>query len=331
MFLLGLDVGGTKIECALLKLGERSGSGFAVSTAAGKEYHAEIIARERIPTDRHLGYDTVLNNTTALIGSVCEKSGVTLSKIQGLGVGMPGSVDPVDHIMLNGNTAIFIGRDFSSDLKKKLGADFRTAIENDANLFALAEVDCGAGQVFKKETGLDIKEHIAIGIIIGTGCGGGIVIKGKILQGKDGGGGELGHTELVTDGHPCYCGRKGCAEQYLSGPGLEALFSSRKYSQISHVKNARDIFELAIADDPIAKAVIQEHKRYLVKFLTNLTNIFNPHYFVLGGGVSLNKSLYENITEMINEHAFLKKASPRVYQHQLGDSSGVIGAALQVL
>lgn len=135
---------------------------------------------------------------------------------------------------------------------------------------------------YKRETGKEISSHIGIGIILGTGVGGGIVVDGKIFQGRNGGAGEVGHSIFKTGGHPCYCGRDGCVEQYLSGPAIEASFVSRMYSQIEKLPTTKEVFELARNLDPIAIAVVSRYQKDLRKFLLNLTNIFDPDYFVLG-------------------------------------------------
>ncbi|MEN9827232.1 MAG: hypothetical protein RI953_2977, partial [Pseudomonadota bacterium] len=145
-------------------------------------------------------------------------------------------------------------------------------------------------------------------------------------------GGELGHTILYRDGHQCYCGQSGCAEQYLSGPGIESLMATRHYSQLGPAPlTAKEIFEKAGASDPAAMAVVARYKNDLARFLGSLTSVLDPHYFVLGGGLSLQPSVYQGLSEAITNHTFLPDSRVPVYQHQLGDSAGGLGAALLAL
>lgn len=336
-YIMGIDIGGTKIECALLKITkgdqntETSPKSFNISTVHEEDYHGQILIKERAPTDRLRGYQPVLKTIHDLIMLVCQKSDVNLSKLEGIGIGLPGAVDPKSQCMLNGNTAIFINKDIRADLETILAHKTKMTCENDASLFAFAETLCGAGQQYYKESGTHISQQTCIGIILGTGVGGGIVFKGQILQGRNGGGGELGHTELQAHGHPCYCGRNGCVEQYLSGPGIEAQFASRMYSQIKNHPSAKEIFELAHAHDPVATAIVKQYKKHLTKFMVNLTNVFDPDYLVLGGGVSNQDIIYKELETRIAREAFIPNSKPKVYKNKLGDSSGVIGAAMLVL
>lgn len=337
-YLLGLDVGGTKIECALIqirdnkKIAKNSKDEFLVpATHNFKGGTAKIIAKERIPTDRQKGYEKVTKSIASLCKKICDKEKIKINDLFGIGIGLPGTVDPRTHKMLNGNTAIFIDKDLSTDLKKELGFDQKILCENDANCFALAEVLCGAGTKYTSETGIPFTEHVAIGVILGTGVGGGIIVHGNILQGKKGGGGEIGHSAFLTGGHPCYCGRNGCAEQYLSGPSIEALYATRLYAQIEKRPTAKEIFEMCKNQEPIAIAVVAEYRKNLAKFLANISNILDPHYFVLGGGVSTQDQIYLKVEENIAFELFLPHTLPRVYHHVLGDSAGVIGAAINLM
>ena len=328
-YLLGLDVGGTKIECALIKItNQQSKDSLNVSTSKYGNQFAAIIDRQRIPTNRQAGYASVMQNISTLCKDILGKAQVQMDQVSGVGMGMPGAIHPIKQIMQNGNTGIFINQNIALDLQQLLKADVPVYLENDANLFALSEVLCGAGQAFSHSTGKTPYLQTAIGIILGTGVGGGIVINEKILQGTNGGGGEIGHTVLYYDGHPCYCGQNGCAEQYLSGPSLEAQFATRIYNDIDKRPSSREIFELYHKKEPQAMASVIQYKKHLVRFLTNLTNIFDPDYFVLGGGVSTQNVIYENLTEELASKIFIKSSKPQVLKNVLGDSSGVIGAAI---
>lgn len=334
-YILGLDVGGTKTEAAIIRFGKNlnAESAFGVSGVGSDHEYNEgtFLTRKRIPTQRTSGYENVLGRIAELCGEVISEAGISKSDIDGIGIGLPGAVDPEKQIMLNGNSLIFIGKNITHDLKERLNLNVQIKCHNDANCFALAESLCGAGLHYSKKSKLPVDKQTSVGIILGTGLGGGIVHGGKILAGRFGGGGEIGHSLLITGGHPCYCGRNGCAEQYLSGTGLEGMFAARRYAQIKELPGSRKIYELASDGDPLSIAIIKNHKRLLVKFLVNLTNILDPNYFILGGGVSNQEFLYKNIEEEIERESFLPCEAPKVYKHHLGDSAGVIGAALLLL
>ncbi|MBI2605305.1 MAG: ROK family protein [Deltaproteobacteria bacterium] len=343
MYILGLDIGGTKTEAALSKT--CPGDGKKTTARRGTppltltlpdvaSTKLSIFARKRIPTTRRAGFATIVTQLTELCSELLAHEKIGAKDLSAIGIGLPGSVDPVSGKMLFGNTIALAGKDLARELASglKLARSARTACkivcENDANCFALAEALCGAGAEFAEKSKKPIAETMGVGVILGTGVGGGIVIGGRILRGRQGGAGEIGHTELYTNGHACYCGRNGCAEGYLSGAGFEAHFASRIYSQIEKRPDAKGIFDLCRDGDPIASAVVQQYRRELAKFLGHLTNILDPDYFVLGGGMSNAPQIYEGLRARIQRHCFLPDTAPAVYRHALGDSSGVIGAAL---
>jgi fructokinase len=262
-----------------------------------------------------------------LFNVVLSRASVTWQDVEGIGLALPGSIHPSTKKMINGNSGIFIDQPIADDLKKLLKNDIPIELENDASCFALAEAMCGAGQEFAQQTQKPIEQHQAIGIILGTGCGGGLISNGHLHPGAHGGGGEIGHSILISGGHPCYCGRRGCAEQYLSGPAIEAAYASRIYSQIEKRPSAKEIFEKAGESEPIALAIIKDYKKHLVEFLANLHAFYDPDYFVLGGGVSLQSLVYENLESELEKTVFLKGIRPKVFQHRIGDSAGTLGAA----
>ncbi len=183
----GIDLGGTKIECAVLR-GE------------------EAVVRRRIPTEAAQGYDHIVAQIARLIDEAASEAG---SRPEKIGVGTPGSADPRTGLMRNANTTCLIGRPLPKDLEARLGIPVRVA--NDANCFALAEAVLGAAKGY----------GVVFGVIMGTGVGGGIVVDGKALDGASGIAGEWGHNVLDPEGDPCYCGKRGCVETVLSGPALE--------------------------------------------------------------------------------------------------------------
>ncbi|HLE09914.1 MAG: hypothetical protein A2504_02855 [Bdellovibrionales bacterium RIFOXYD12_FULL_39_22] len=335
-FLLGLDIGGTKVEGVIIKISSDTKN---TLSSHGRSYFpipseflktndklwGEIIIRKRIPTERDRGYMPVMKDIAGLIKSLCEQTSLQIDDLLGIGAGMPGTIDPEKQIMLNGNSQIFINQNFTYDLCQLLASTPRIHLENDASCFALSEVMCGVGHDFYAHSGLKISQQVGIGIILGTGVGGGIIVDGKILSGRFGGGGEVGHTTLVPGGQKCYCGNFGCAEQYLSGPAMEAIYFER-----SNIKaKSAEIFSDNVST--VAQEVRDFYLNNLAIFLRNLTSIFDPDYFVLGGGVSNQPLLYNEGQKRLWDSTFLPQSKPLIYQHKLGDSAGVIGAAILLL
>jgi fructokinase len=291
MAVIGLDIGGTKIEIALI-------------------VNDKIILQNRTPTERHKGYEHIVSNVGRLISDSLKESSLKLQDFKGIGIGLPGAIDPISMKMINGNTQAFIGHDFIGDLKKELQTTIDIKCANDANCFALAESVLGVGKSYSVSA-------IGVGIILGTGCGSGITIDQKIFRGSRGGAGEAGHTTLHENGRDCYCGKNGCAELYLSGHGVE-----EQYFQSNGVRKKAN---LILEDDKLRKKYAND----LAKFLSNLTNIIDPDYFVLGGGLSKFPRLYEDVEGILEQKQFLKNCPPpKIHQHLIGDSAGVLGAAL---
>ena len=189
----GVDLGGTKIECAVLDGGH-------------------TVARRRVPTEAYRGYDHILGQIARVLEETAQEVG---RRPLGVGVGTPGSADPRTGLMRNANTTALIGRPLPADLQARLGIAVRVA--NDANCFALAEATLGAARGYPT----------VFGIILGTGVGGGLVVDGKVLNGASGIAGEWGHNVLEPGGLPCYCGKHGCVETVLSGPALESWHARR--------------------------------------------------------------------------------------------------------
>ncbi len=308
--ILAFDIGGTKSEAALVEIDPKSKATRALS-------------RERIATGRQRPYAEILADLVTLGKKVMAAGNCVAAEIAGLGIGLPGTVNPQNQMMRVGNSAVFVGKPLGSDLAKQLNVKGPIAVENDANCFAFAEYCIGAG-------GAIARDAIVIGVILGTGVGGGVIASGVPLRGARGGGGELGHTILHDGGLSCYCGQRGCVEQYLSGPALEASMARRLYAQIATRPDAETIFRWAdqAEADPLASAVVKEYQSDLRLFLTQLTNTFDPHLIVLGGGLSKQKLIYECLEEHIGRHAFVKGDAPQVKMHQCGDSAGILGAAL---
>ena len=305
MAIIGLDVGGTKIEIAII------------------DQQGKIILKNRVPTERSKGHQHIMNNIHHLILDALNLTNLSIDSIKGIGIGLPGAINPKTQMMINGNTDCFVGKSVASELKGLLNRpNLKINCANDANCFALAETIFGAGREVSKDLNKEVSELIGIGVILGTGCGSGIVINGRIFEGSRGGAGESGRSTLINNGHKCYCGRDGCVELYLSGHGLEKNY----HATTGKNKKATEIF-----DSSEDNSFLHEYQENLANFLTNLTNILDPDFFVLGGGLSTHPAIYESLNERIQEKQFLKELpAPKVLQHKIGDSSGVLGAALLV-
>ena len=291
---IGLDLGGTKIE--------------GVALAAD----GSIPVRLRVATPRH-DYAATVEAIASLVETIERQMGATAS----VGIGMPGAISPATGVVKNANSTWLNGRHFKEDLCARLGREVRLA--NDANCFALSEASdgaaAGAGCVF--------------GVIIGTGTGGGVVVNGQVLTGPNAIAGEWGHNALPwpTDEERevpvCYCGRRGCIETFLSGPGL-ALDHERHTGQSLQ---AAQIVERAEAGDAGAETTLRRYEERMARALAGLINILDPDVIVLGGGMSKIARLYENVPRLWLEYIFTDHVVTRLVPPKHGDSSGVRGAA----
>ncbi|AKT37810.1 ROK family protein [Chondromyces crocatus] len=318
---IGVDLGGTKIEIAALKLDARlhaSGphpagpSASASSTSSASTAVPDVVARRRIPTHRERGYDAVLEETATLIESFAAELGLDLRHTP-LGVGMPGSITRAG-LIKNANTVCLNGRPFRTDLEARLRRP--TAFDNDANCFALAEAFLGAAAPYR--------DGVVFGVIMGTGVGGGLVLHGRPWPGPQGIAGEWGHHGVYADrGAPCYCGQRGCLEQYISGPAVEADYAQR-------AGTARHLDEIAARrdHDPHAQAALDTFLDAYGRGLANLIDILDPSAVVLGGGVSQLDLLYDEGRARVARYVFNDELSTPILRNALGDSAGVIGAAL---
>jgi len=336
MYLIGFDIGGTKVEAMLIYIGNLKSNISAISSFEFQKSTGDIVPgfvlyKKRVATERHHGYEQLIDKMAILTKEICAEKNVELEKLSGIGLSVPGPVDPKTELVTSSNTMILVGHNLHSDLSKKLGLSCPIISENDANCFALAESLCGAGLEYFKKTGIPVNKQVAIGLILGSGFGGGIIVNGKVVTGRRGGAGEVGHMTLYPGGYPCYCGRAGCAEQYLCGPALESALNNRIYSQIEKRPSAAQIFELYKAQDPIALAVVKRYKSDLALFLGSLTCSLDPHYFVFGGGLSLQDIIYDGLEKKVGENTYLPEQPIPIYKHKIGDSAGAIGAALVVL
>jgi fructokinase len=297
---IGVDLGGTKIEAAVLDI--RDGA-------------MSIPFRERVPTPRELGYDAILASTAALIRRAANQAAVDLATTS-VGVGMPGSVSLRTGLVKNSNTTCLNGRPFRQDLEKSLAREIR--FENDANCFALAEARFGAARAFAN--------GVVFGVILGTGVGGGVILGGRIHGGPQGIAGEWGHHAVWAgrpDARACYCGHRGCFEAHAAGPALEAAYFEK-------TNERRSVKEIAARteSDSAAEAVIAELLETFGRGLANVIDILDPDAIVLGGGLSNLDLLYDRGRERVSHYVFSDELTTPILRHELGDSAGVIGAAL---
>jgi fructokinase len=298
MNLWGIDLGGTKIECAVLD-----------STR-----NLEVVARMRLPTESVKGYEHILSQIKRLIDMVSEQVGERPTKI---GFATPGVLEPDSQLMKNSNTICLNGMPLKKDLQEILGVPCELA--NDANCFALAEALMGAG-----------KEHhtaeVVFGVIMGTGVGGGLVVNNKIISGHHGIGGEWGHNILEENGEPCYCGKAGCVEQVISGPALERFYE-RQSGEKATMKTILERYHEG--KDEFAKATIERLLEFYGRAISTLINVIDPGLIVIGGGVGNVDLLYTAGYERIRKYIFNKGVvTTPILKPKLGDSAGVFGAAL---
>lgn len=292
---IGVDLGGTKTELVALD-------------DAGR-----VCLRRREPTPAGDYAATV-----ALITAMVLDAERQLQVRATVGLGVPGSVSPLTGCMRNANSTCLNDRPFRQDLEAALGR--AVCLANDADCFALSEATDGAG------TGAPV----VFGVILGTGVGGGIVVGGKLLAGACGVAGEWGHNPLPhgpdTEGiapPSCYCGRRGCIEAWLSGPGLAADHARTNGEALG----PEHIVSRAAAGDAACEATLVRHETRLARALAGVINLLDPHVIVLGGGLSRLDRLYRNVPRLWTPHVFSDRIATRLCPPVHGDASGVRGAA----
>jgi fructokinase len=292
---IGIDLGGTKIEAVALN-------------GAGQE-----CARQRIATPRG-DYSGIIRAIVELVGAI----EATIGQKATVGVGIPGAISPMTQLVKNANTTELIGHPLDRDLGAALSRDVR--LDNDANCFALSEAVDGAGK------GLGT----VFGVIIGTGCGGGLVVDGRILKGRNLIAGEWGHNplpwpsarELATAGY-CYCGKRGCVETWISGTGFACEFAGATGRTVS----APEIIAAANAGDPLAEAAYHRYADRLARALATVINTLDPDVIVLGGGMSQVERLYGDVPRLLPAYVFSDQVDTPIRPPRHGDSSVVRGAA----
>ncbi|MFY0654484.1 MAG: ROK family protein [Cyclobacteriaceae bacterium] len=297
----GIDLGGTKIEGVLLNL---EGEGY------------EVIERLRIATENENGYEHIVRQIVKVVRQLESNCNIQLST---LGIGTPGTLDPASQTLKNSNTTCLNGQPLKQDLETALGFDIQMA--NDANCFALAEATLG---IVKEKTP---EAEVVFGVIMGTGVGGGVVINGKVRNGKQGIGGEWGHNFLDYSGGDCYCGNVGCVEKVISGTALE-----KYYHEISGTKkNLKEIMRaFESGSDSNAKETVDRLLNFFGKGLASVINVLDPDAVVLGGGVGNIDLLYNLGAKNVEDYLFNNKLETPILKPKLGDSAGVFGAAMLV-
>jgi fructokinase len=291
MFRIGIDLGGTKIEGIVLD-------------AQGKE-----LFRKRVETQQEKGYAHIVNRIKGLHD---ELSAGIQGAAHTFGIGTPGAVSPRTGLLKNSNTVCMNGQPLKTDLERILGR--KIEIQNDANCFAMAEALFGAGRGKK----------LVFGVIMGTGCGGGIVHNGEVITGPQAIAGEWGHMSIAPDGPLCYCGQRGCVETLISGGGLEARYAERFGVKRPFKKIVQDYY----ASDAKAVEFMKVFFRNFGRSLANLIDVLDPDVVVLGGGVSNFDALYTEGVAAVAKQVFSDGLETPIAKHQLGDSAGVLGAAL---
>lgn len=286
---IGIDLGGTKTEAVLIN------------------DVGDILARERTPTPTAKGYNAILDNIISLVLSIEKSYGLKAH----IGIGTPGAISTRTGRLKNANTTCLNGQPLKDDLEYLLNRKIRIA--NDANCFALAEAKLGAargaGSVF--------------GVILGTGVGGGIVLDGKLHQGAQLIGGEWGHNILDPDGPRCYCGRTGCVETLISGPGFARDYAAHG----GNIITTEEIAMHANNGDARAESAMQRFIERFGRALAVVVNILDPEVIVLGGGLSNIDRLYTEGREALARHIFNDVLETRLVRNERGDSAGVLGAA----
>ena len=285
---LGIDLGGTKIEAIII------------------DDQSQVIERKRTLTLRDEGYDAILQRIIDL-----SKEMIKIGKIDSsIGICTPGTIEASTGLLKNSNTVCLIGKPIQQDLEDALGLP--VLMENDANCFALAEATIGAAKKFE----------VVFGVILGTGCGAGIVVNKKIHRGPNRIAGEWGHHTLYQGGRDCYCGSQGCTESYISGTALEKEWKelSGSYSSVTD-----------IIDNKLYESHPEWKENFMNNFglaLANVIDILDPDVVVLGGGLSKVDMLYTEGLKAAYKESFSDVVVSPIIKNKLGDSSGVFGAAM---
>ena len=295
MKLWGVDLGGTKIECAVIE-------------------NERAVVRRRLPTEAEKGYRHILSQIKNLVAEVSAEIGERPPKI---GFATPGVLDPETKRMKNCNTIVMNDQPMQSDIENALQIPVKLA--NDANCFALAETLLGAGKNYPNA-------EVVFGVILGTGVGGGLVVHRKIINGIHGIAGEWGHNILEENGDLCYCGKRGCVEKVISGTALESYchkIGGAKLNLKEIVANYEN------GDDAYAAQTVERMLEFYGRAIATIINVLDPNLIIIGGGVGNVELLYAEGFERVKKYVFNRGAlKTPILKPVLGDSAGVFGAAL---
>jgi fructokinase len=290
---IGIDLGGTKIEAVLFDPQQKELLRERVATPVGTE-------------DDHL----------AIVERVCQQVTATVDRIPpgaaySIGVCIPGTLDARTGLVQNANTTSLIGHPFKAELEERLGHS--VGMENDANCFTLAEALQGAGRGYA----------MVFGIIMGTGCGGGLCLDGRLHDGLHGIAGEWGHFSIDPHGFPCFCGNRGCIETKISGTGVARNYQERWGTRL----RMEDIVAGYRKGDPKCTPIFDAFLEDFGRSVGGLISLLDPDAIVLGGGLSNIDELYTLGRERVRDYAFHPRAETPILKNQLGDSAGIYGAA----
>ena len=293
-YVMGVDLGGTKVEACLL------------------DSDRKLLARYREPSEAAQGLDHVIEK---IVGVIAQTAGD--KKYSAVGMGTPGTYRPSQERLFGSpHTLVYESPGFIRRLQDRLSVPL--LVENDANCLALAEYFAlSAGQY-----------HYVMAVILGTGVGSGLILNDRLYRGAQGGAGELGHATMDMSGRLCECGRKGCVEAYLSGPS-----HTRRFFEISGKKlDVPEIYELYLMSDPLAEQLFAESCAIMGEVFANVVNILDLDAIVLGGGVSNLPVWYEKVPSLLSESLFgIEREDLPLIKAKLGDSAGVFGAAYLAL
>lgn len=310
MYYIGVDLGGTNIAAGIVS------------------EEGELLLKRSVPTLKEREYPEIMKDMAQLCLSLMDEYGITAADVRSIGVGSPGSPDPVNGILLYANNLKFENTPIRAEIQKYI--DLPVYLDNDANCAALGECTSGAAKGAKN----------AVVITLGTGVGGGVIINGKIFSGSFFGGGELGHLVIHMDGEQCTCGRKGCWEAYASASALirdtKIAIVKNPNSGLSDIVNgdiklvtAKTPFDAAQQGDSVAQEVVDRYIRYVSIGIANVVNTFQPDILVIGGGVCYQGDVILNpIKAHVGDMVFGRDLKTDLFIATLGNDAGIIGAAM---
>jgi len=302
---IGIDFGGTKIEGVVLKCDFEN----------AENIDDFVVYKERIDTQARYGYDHLVKRLSDFIRHILQKMKLEPDNCT-VGIGLPGSIIRRTGCVKNSNTTCLNNKPFWTDVQKQLLLPI--VFENDANCFSLAEAVWGAGKSYS----------IIFGVILGTGVGGGIVLNKRILPGLQNIAGEWGHAILIPDSRPCYCGKKGCVETYLSGSAFQKYELAENGINLTSHQFSKNWDSNKYNGNPAAQQAVDHYCKYFGMAVSNVINILDPDAIILGGGMSNASFIYKKGWEYVKEYVFNDELLTPIKKATLGDSAGVFGAAL---